>query len=146
MDVLCSHSIDNWIFRTGKHFRHAMRIGQGDRLRKLLLPVLALLVFGLLGCGGSDEDGDTAVSDRSGEADVVSQMNLEEDGDTWTFETETGESCTVEQVLTTPSDVQARENDGDVVVVNSAGSVGVVLPADVSDFCYDAAEGLLEEM
>lgn len=110
------------------------------------MPVLAVCILLFSACGGdSDADDNPNTSNETNESDIVSHMDLVESEARWTFTTDANETCTVDQVLTTPVDVQSHENDGDVVAVNSAGSAGVVLPADVSDSCHDAAIEMLAD-
>lgn len=110
------------------------------------MPVLAVIVLVITACGDSKDDNDTTTSDTSDESTIISHMNLESHDSGWTFSTDAGETCVVQQVLTTPADVQTRENAGDVVAVNSAGSLGVVLPAEITDSCHDTAIELLSEL
>lgn len=110
------------------------------------MPVLAVLVLLISACGdGSNDEDNPVTSGTTGEGDIVSHMNLAANDSSWLFDSDDGESCPIDLILTSPVDVQARENAGDVVAVNEAGSAGVVLPADVSASCHDAAINLLAD-
>ena len=114
-------------------------------MKRTIASVCAAAVLLVGGCSSSDgeEQGETGDTGST----IAQHMGLQQAGyDTnWTFLTADGETCTVEILLDTPLKVQDHENAGDVVAVNTAGSAGVKLPADVSDNCHDTAIDLLSD-